>query len=179
VNTTDFYNQTPELPVESHVSALCSAEDDPVSNDLPEYPISNPVLESMLEDICIKGSYIIEPLSTHVCALQEMFLDALYEKIGETGIELTEKVTIYQDMRGELKVLGKHPEKEKIEKTLAKNPTLAEMFTTLSSHSEIARDIVNINRIFASMDDNERLSHDGDNGYHLSMKGGMSHFYFI
>ena len=179
MNIPDFYAQIPDSPAEN--SCLPTS---PESGTMPHEPppacqMGNPALESMLEDICIKSSYVMEPLSSHLCSLQEKFLDTLYNAFKEAEVELTEKITIFQDPGGMLLVSGEHPERETIERVLANNPFLSEVFTTLSSHSEIARDIVNINRIFGSMGNEYEHSLERNNGYHLSLKGGMSHFYFI
>ena len=150
-----------------------------LQHETPEFSAFNPTLNSLLEDICERNSVAIEPISSHICALQEMFLDTVYIKLEQAQIDFTEKITIYLNRKNELKVLGEHPEKDRVEAVLAETPGLAEVFSTLSSHSEIARDIVNINRIFSSLVAGGEYAGENASGYHLSLKGGMSHFYFV
>lgn len=180
MNNMDFYSLTTDVSVDGgKLPVNVLTFDEKFIDNTSQCPISNPILESLIEDVCIKGSYLIEPLSTHVCELQNMFLDSLYNKLEKAGIALSEKITISQNLEGKLTVIDEHPEKEAIQQVLDEAPKLAEVFYTLSSHSEIARDIVNINRIFATLTDEERHNMEEINGYHLSLKGGMSHFYFI
>lgn len=179
VNIPDFYAQIPDSPAENNRPPIGTEAGIMPHEPLPDCKTGNPALESMLEDICIKNSYVMEPLSSHVCSLQEKFLNTLYNALKEAEVELTEKITIFQDPGGRLLVSGEHSEKDAIERVLAGNPFLSEVFTTLSSHSEIARDIVNINRIFGNMSNEYEQIMERTNGYHLSLRGGMSHFYFI
>lgn len=111
MNIPDFYAQIPDSPAENNCLPTS-----PESGIMPHEPppacqMGNPALESMLEDICIKNSYVMEPLSSHLCSLQEKFLDTLYNAFKEAEVELTEKITIFQDPGGMLRVSGEHPEK--------------------------------------------------------------------
>ena len=180
MNIPDYQNYSPNLPENDLLAESPTSDFDlEVHHSAPEYATTNPALDSLLEDICERGNCVIEPISSHICALQEMFLDTLYNRMEEAGIDLSEKLTVFQTQGGHLAVLGEHPEKKRVEALLAATPALSEVFTTLSSHSEIARDIVNINRIFHSMHAAGESGAESASGYHLSLKGGMSHFYFV
>ena len=142
-------------------------------------PPLSPDIISMLEDICNRGSYVIEPLSIHVYALQELFLNTLYSKLDEANIDINTKITLYLNKKGYLAVQGEHPQKEDIDLMLNANPALTSVFIELSTNSELARDIININRVFSSLNDGDSACDERPYGYHLSLKGGMSHFFFV
>ena len=142
-------------------------------------PPLSPDIISMLEDICSRGSYVIEPLSIHVYALQELFLNTLYHKLDEAGIDTNSKITLYLTKKGNLAVQGEHPQKKDIDLMLSANPALASVFIELSTNSELARDIININRVFSFINDQDAAYDERPSGYHLSLKGGMSHFFFV
>ena len=142
-------------------------------------PPLSPDIIAMLEDICSRGSYVIEPLSIHVYTLQELFLGTLYNKLEEAGIATDTKITLYLTKKGTLAVQGEHPQKNAITAMLNANPTLASVFVELASNSELARDIINNNRVFTARNDEEAGYGERSSGYHLSLKGGMSHFFFI
>ena len=142
-------------------------------------PPLSPDIISMLEDICNRGSYVIEPLSIHVYALQELFLNTLYSKLEEANIDTNTKITLFLNKKGNLVVQGDHPQKEEIDLMLTANPALTSVFIELSSNSELARDIININRVFSSINDQDSPYDERACGYHLSLKGGMSHFFFV
>lgn len=168
---------SPQVPVSANIHTSQVDTSDELKT--LQYPELNPNIESMLEDICNKGSSVLEPLSSHVCSLQDVFLELLYSKLDAANICTSEKLTIYLTNKGNLSILGEHSQKTEIEDILMQTPMLAELFIELSSHSEMARDIINLNRVFAYKNDEDGAYAELSSGYHLSLKGGMSHFYFI
>ncbi|MBQ4132380.1 MAG: hypothetical protein IJD04_01425 [Desulfovibrionaceae bacterium] len=145
----------------------------------PEDLLLNSALNSMLSDICERGSHVMEPISNHICSMQEMFLDMLYYLLEDAGVNLSEKMTIFLNEDGKLALMDEHPDRSMIEAVLAENPQLARLFAILAAHSEIARDIENIYQLFNSLSSRSYMMHENAGGYHLSLKGGMSHFYFV
>lgn len=138
----------------------------------------SPYLEGLLAEILYKGGEAVHPLSLHVYSLQELFLNSLYQCLEDANISVTEKLTLCLDDELNLVILGQHPQKKEIEKLLSENSGLVSAFINLAAHSELNRDIMNINRIIES-----RAANMGSpinfSSYHLSLKGGMSHFFFV
>lgn len=183
VNSNSFYsgdfNALPESMNGNlaELNAFACAEPSAVPSDLLKCEMS-PYLEGLLAEISYKGVEAVHPLSLHVYSLQELFLNSLYQCLEDANISVTEKLTLCLDEELNLVILGQHPQKEEIEKLLAKNSDLVSAFINLAAHSELNRDIMNISRIIesrsASMSSPINFS-----SYHLSLKGGMSHFFFI
>ncbi len=170
-------------------------EPEPYSPEPGEPSLQNQALNLMLYDLCEPGNPVVQPLSEQICLLQELFLTALYAGLDAAGIDLSAKITVYLNEQGRLGISGAHPDKPAIEALLAENPRLTRIFRTLSAYSEIARDLGNIRRLCGALsaeavrpdaepepdtDADRPAPEDGCPGdYHLSLKGGMSHFYFI
>lgn len=145
----------------------------------PEDLLLNSTLNSVLDDLCERGCHAIEPISNHICSMQEMLLNILYERLEEAGIDLSVKLTIGLAPGGKLGLMDDRPDRKEIETILAETPGLGQLFAILAAHSEIARDIVNINQIFHSLTDQSVTMCEKANGYQVSLQGGMSHFYFV
>lgn len=160
---------------ELNVFACC--EPSALPSDLLKCEMS-PYLEDLLAEISYKGGEAAHPLSLHVYSLQELFLNSLYQCLEGANISVTQKITLCLDEELNLVVLDQHPQKEEIEKLLAENGNLVSAFINLAAHSELNRDIINISRIIES-----RACNMGNpinfSSYHLSLKGGMSHFFFV
>ena len=97
-------------------------------------------------------------------------------------IDLQDKVTLRLGNDGRLATSGEHPQKEQINAMLAQSPDLAETFKDIASHSELMRDIGNIRKTVSArsqMQQYEATAQDNPMSvYQLSLKGGMSHFFF-
>ncbi|MBG3878013.1 hypothetical protein FVW20_13595 [Desulfovibrio oxamicus] len=148
----------------------------------------NPKLRSTLEDISERGGNVLETLEQNVADLQEGFLDTLSDRLEAAGVSLDEKLTLSMDDEGTLTVLGDHPDKARIEKTLTDAPELSSAFGELASQSELIRDIRSLRRVVttrvgaAAYDAVDAATTDtaetASSAYRVSLKGAMSHFYF-
>lgn len=139
-------------------------------------------LDTLLEEISDRGANALDALQERASALQENFLDRLYTQMDARGIDLQDKVTLRLDNDGRLATSGEHPQKEQINAMLAQSPDLAETFKDIASHSELMRDIGNIRKTVSArsqMQQYEATAQDNPMSvYQLSLKGGMSHFFF-
>ena len=139
-------------------------------------------LDAMLEDISDRGANALDALKERAGALQENFLDRLYTQLDASGIDLQEKVTLRLDNEGQLTTSGEHPQKEQLNAMLAQSPDLAETFKDIASHSELMRDIGNIRKTVSARSQMQQYEATAESNpmsvYQLSLKGGMSHFFF-
>lgn len=139
-------------------------------------------LDTLLEEISDRGANALDALQERASALQENFLDRLYTQMDAQGIDLQDKVTLRLGNDGRLATSGEHPQKEQINAMLAQSPDLAETFKDIASHSELMRDIGNIRKTVSArsqMQQYEATAQDNPMSvYQLSLKGGMSHFFF-
>ena len=139
-------------------------------------------LDTLLEEISDRGANALDALQERASALQENFLDRLYTQMDAQDIDLQDKVTLRLDNDGRLATSGEHPQKEQINAMLAQSPDLAETFKDIASHSELMRDIGNIRKTVSArsqMQQYEATAQDNPMSvYQLSLKGGMSHFFF-
>lgn len=139
-------------------------------------------LDALLEEISDRGANALDALNERAAGLQENFLDGLYSKLDASGIDLQEKLTLRLNPQGELTAAGDHPQKERIDAMLADSPELADAFKDIASHSELARDIGNIRKTVSARSQMQQYEATAESNpmsvYQLSLKGGMSHFFF-
>lgn len=139
-------------------------------------------LDAILEEISDRGANALDALKERAGALQENFLDRLYARLDEGGVNLEEKLTLRLNDEGRLIAAGEHPQKERIDTMLAGSPDLTDTFRDIASHSELIRDIGNIRKTVSARSQMQQYE-DAAQGnpvsvYQLSLKGGMSHFFF-
>lgn len=139
-------------------------------------------LDALLEEISDRGGNALDALKERAGNLQENFLDRLYTRLDEGGIDLTEKLTLRLNAEGRLSTAGEHPQKEHIDAMLADSPDLANTFMDIASHSELIRDIGNIRKTVFARSQVQQYEDTAQSNpvsvYQLSLKGGMSHFFF-
>ncbi len=139
-------------------------------------------LDALLEEISDRGANALDALKERAGALQEDFLDRLYTRLDEGGVDLTEKLTLRLSSEGRLITAGEHPQKDDINAMLAENPDLADTFMDITSHSELIRDIGNIRKTVFARNQVQQYENTAQSNpvsvYQLSLKGGMSHFFF-
>ena len=139
-------------------------------------------LDALLEEISDRGANALDALKERAGALQEDFLDRLYTRLDEGGVDLTEKLTLRLSSEGRLITAGEHPQKDDINAMLAESPDLADTFMDITSHSELIRDIGNIRKTVFARNQVQQYENTAQSNpvsvYQLSLKGGMSHFFF-
>ncbi len=139
-------------------------------------------LDALLEEISDRGGNALDALKERSSALQESFLDRLYTQLDDQGIDLQEKVTLRLGDEGQLVASGEHPQKEQLNAMLADSPELTDTFKDIASHSELMRDIGNIRKTVSARSQMQQYEATAENNpmsvYQLSLKGGMSHFFF-
>lgn len=139
-------------------------------------------LDALLEEISDRGGNALDALKERAGTLQEGFLDRLYTQLDSSGINLEEKVTLRLNDEGRLITSGEHPQKEQLNAMLDQSPELANMFRDIASHSELIRDIGNIRKTVSARSQMQQYEATAQNNpvsvYQLSLKGGMSHFFF-
>ncbi|MDR2075947.1 MAG: hypothetical protein LBP61_03305 [Desulfovibrio sp.] len=141
-----------------------------------------PRLRTVLEQRDSSGDTILEALSDNLCRLQDLFMEALYALFRLHGINTDRKVTLRLDNEA-LAPAGEHPDRERIAAALAISPDLSAVFADLASQSAVMRDLSSLrSRIHNSLHSDPRAAFPllpGDPAYQLSLKGDMSHFYFL
>lgn len=151
-------------------------------NDSFELSPASGRLDAMLEEISDRGANALDALKERAGALQENFLDRLYARLDNGGVDLTEKLTLRLNDEGRLIAAGEHPQKERVDAMLADSPDLADTFRDIASHSELIRDIGNIRKTVSARSQVQQYEDTARNNpvsvYQLSLKGGMSHFFF-
>ena len=169
-------------PPEERASGLPGNAAPPARADSFEASAMSGKLDALLEDISDRGANALDALKERAGALQENFLDGLYNKLDESGIDLQEKLTLRLNPQGNLSTAGEHPQKERIDAMLADSPELADAFKDIASHSELARDIGNIRKTVSARSQVQQYESVAESNpmsvYQLSLKGGMSHFFF-
>ena len=139
-------------------------------------------LDALLEEISDRGANALDALKERAGTLQENFLDRLYARLDEGGIDLTEKLTLRLSNEGRLVTAGEHPQKVGVDAMLAGSSDLADTFMDIASHSELIRDIGNIRKTVFARSQVQQYEDTAQNNpmsvYQLSLKGGMSHFFF-
>ena len=169
-------------PLDERTPGLPGAVVPQVRADSFEASAMSGKLDTLLEDISDRGANVLDALKDRAGALQENFLDGLYTKLDANGIDLQEKLTLRLDAEGKLAAAGEHPQKERIDAMLADSPELADSFKDIASHSELMRDIGNIRKTVSARGQIQQYESVADSNpvsvYQLSLKGGMSHFFF-
>ena len=139
-------------------------------------------LDALLEEISDRGANALDALKERAGNLQENFLDRLYARLDGGGVDLTEKLTLRLNSEGRLSTAGEHPQKDSIDALLADSPDLADTFMDITSHSELIRDIGNIRKTVFARSQVQQYEDTAQSNpvsvYQLSLKGGMSHFFF-
>lgn len=143
----------------------------------------SPRLRSVLGQISEQGGSTIEALENNVTSLQSGFISTLHAKLEESGIDLSEKLTLKLDAPSQLVVASSHPQADAVQKVLDDSPELSEAFGEIASQSEIIRDIGNIQRVLSTRGGvanyaREEARDTGPSSYQVSLKGAMSHFCF-
>lgn len=144
--------------------------------DLPEYD-DDCVLDGQLP-----GTRLVQGLAEAVNRLQNTFMDALYAGLEQAGIDPTEKITLRLDDKARLVPGGPHSEDHKLAALLDARPDLTAAFIEIALRSTLLRDIrgLQIGSSYASAADAclALLGTSSRNGYQVSLKGDMNHFYF-
>mgnify|MGYP003623762405 CR=1 FL=1 len=142
-----------------------------------------PRLQNILRAIDHPEDNVVQALGNNISSLQDAFVDEVYASLSSAGIDLTEKITLRLDGANRLGLTHEHPEKERIETALAGNPALSEAFSEIASQSELLRDVNNIGKVISARTGLQNYQNANatapSNSYQISMKGEMSHFYFI
>lgn len=151
--------------------------------DQSKLSIVAPQIHAMLSEMTEPGKNILGTLSNNIDKLQDGFIDTLYAALAEEKVDLSEKITLRLDPNGALAVTGSHPEKERVEATLAANPALSGAFREIAAQSEVLRDITNIGKVMTRQANSSACSASEAGSplspvYQMSLKGEMSHFYF-
>lgn len=142
-----------------------------------------PKIQAMLNAMAGSENNVFDTLSDNIDRLQEGFIDTLYTVLSEENIDLSQKMTLRLDAENTLVVAGEHPEKARVDATLAGHPALSGAFGEIAAQSEVLRDITNINTVMTRQTGMGAYS-AAERGalsasvYQMSLKGEMSHFYF-
>ncbi len=140
-----------------------------------------PRLQAVLAQMDDSGEEtVVTQLSDNVSRLQDGFVDSLYATLSGHGVDLSAKMTLKLSDDAQLCVAGEHPEKDRVNAALAESPELSAAFSEISSQSSALRDIRSLHSTVLQGSGLARytaLSGNGD-GYQISLKGDMNHFYF-
>ncbi|MDL2207821.1 hypothetical protein LJB81_02215 [Desulfovibrio sp. OttesenSCG-928-M14] len=128
------------------------------------------------------GAHGIEALHEELVALQNAYMETLYEAMAEADIDSGHKLTLRLDEKAKLRLFGTHPSESKVKSLLDSRPDLAESFAGIALRSALLRDLRNL-QLSVSYEDASQacmalLASSTRNGYQLSLKGDMNHFYF-
>lgn len=142
-----------------------------------------PRIHAGLSEMLKPGANVLDALSANIDRLQEGFVDALYTVFAEENIDLNYKMTLRLDKDTMLRVAGEHPEKERAEAALDKNPAISAAFGEIASQSEVLRDIANIHTVMRRQTGTAVYAATPSAPsslmrYQMSLKGEMNHFYF-
>lgn len=141
-----------------------------------------PRLQGLLQAIDHPDGNVLEAVSGNISRLQDAFVDAVYGSLTEMGVDLNNKVTLRLDENDLLKVVGEHPEKERLDAFLSGSPELSSAFREIAAQSELLRDVSNIGKVIgrgsAASRYSDAAAQNPAQNYQISMKGEMSHFYF-
>lgn len=147
-----------------------------------------PALRSAMEHLDqltvkdLEGAGIIEYLSNNITALQEDFLQALYEGLEQAGVETSSKLTLHLSEESRLTVYGEHPDAKRIQKILEERTDFSTLFTEIAVQSAALRDLRSLRTLtlYATSEDGYSvlLQQRGESRYQISLKGEMNHFYF-
>lgn len=130
-----------------------------------------PRLQRLMEGLAEAGNNVPAILSRNVSHLQDVFVDALYEALAERGVDLSHKITLRLNARGELFCANAHPEAERLNALAAENPALSSVFAEIALQSAALRDIYSLHCLL-------QAGQAGSAAYQLSLQGEMSHFHF-
>ncbi len=117
-------------------------------------------------------------LSDNIARLQDQFIETLYTRFSEAGIDLEYKMTLRLGKNAALCLAGEHPEKQTISSLLEKMPDLSQAFNEIAAQSAALRNIQNLQSLLAVAENEENSTHPLYATYQISLKGDMSHFYF-
>lgn len=137
--------------------------------------------EARLEDD-LPGARSLEELHASLHRLQSEFMDRLYAALAEAGINISHKITLRMDDKARLFLCAPHPDEAALSALLKERTDLAPAFAEIALCSALLRDLRGL-QLCACYDSAAdagaallRLS--PRNGYQLSLKGDMNHFYF-
>lgn len=178
-------NPTPiNLPgqSETHPSAASGQTTLQEVTDQARLSSLTPTIRAALNEMTGENN-VLNTLADNVERLQDGFIETLYTTLSEGDVDLSQKMTLRLGDSGSLVVAGEHPEKDQVEKLLAKDPALANAFSEIAAQSEVLRSIANIGKVMTrqtGMNAYTDLEHAGSAStvYQMSLKGEMSHFYF-
>ena len=143
-----------------------------------------PRIRAALDEISGSENNVLDTLVGNVQKLQDGFIETLYTTLSKENVDLSQKMTLKLGADSILTVAGEHPEKERVNQILTENPTLSTAFGEIASQSEVLRDIANISKVVTrhtGVDAYAAASRGKPSStiYQMSLKGDMSHFYFL
>jgi hypothetical protein len=175
-------NNLKELPGEKELSATPALSTLAHITDKAGLSALTPKLQGVLQAIDNPEGNVLQAISGNIADLQDAFVTALAGTLEAARIDISHKVTLRLNQEETLAVAGEHPDKERLEKVLARNPELAAAFKEIASQSEVLRDVGNIGKVIgmstgvSSYQNSFRPAQN--TAYQISLKGEMSHFYF-
>lgn len=142
-----------------------------------------PKLQAVFENIHQPGYSILNTLSRNINELQDAFTMTLYAKLSDLDIDFSSKLTLRLDNEGELRLVGNHPDGERITAMLSANGELSRAFAEIAAQSCALRDLRSLAVLMggecAARSYRSLADMPGENTYQISLKGDMNHFYFI
>ncbi|WP_461208503.1 hypothetical protein [Desulfocurvus sp. DL9XJH121] len=80
---------------------------------------------------------IVADMTEDLQKLQAGFVDALTDRLGEQGVDITQSFLLTTDDEGNIVVDGEHPDKEAIEEILNSDKTLKAAYETIAEQAEL------------------------------------------
>ena len=128
------------------------------------------------------SGHILDMLAGNITLLQDSFMDSLYEKLQNMGVDLSQKLTLRLDDEARLRIAGEHPDEAAINTLLACDPELTTAFMEIAAQSAALRDLRSLRTLTlydrAADGYSALAAGPGECIYQLSLKGEMNHFYF-
>ena len=125
---------------------------------------------------------VLDMLSGNITLLQDSFMQALYAKLQQLGVDGSNKLTLRLNDEARLAVAGEHPDAEAINDLLSSDHELVEAFVEIAAQSAALRDLRSLRTLTlydrAAEAYSALAAGPGECMYQLSLKGEMNHFYF-
>lgn len=84
---------------------------------------------------------IVADMTKDLQTLQGNFIEALTDKLGAQGVDLTESFILSKDEDGKIIVEGDHPDKEAIEAAINGDETLKAAYETIAEQAELLQSV--------------------------------------
>ena len=141
-----------------------------------------PRLQNLLAVIDHPNDNLLKAMSDNISRLQDAFVETVYLTLEHNGFSLSEKITLRLDKNEQLRLIGDHPEKDRLNELLGNMFELSSAFKEIALQSEILRDVGNIGKVLTRNNGINAYRDTADintsASYQISIKGEMSHFYF-